>query len=100
MTSPHETMHAETKTEVRKNHLLNDHSFKRLLKVQREIAQITGWMPSLSTLVNGLVNTDNLILLKEDILYEFESNKKTNTEITNTEINQNTENTESTPESV
>ena len=29
MTSPHETVNAETKTEVRKNHLLNDHSFKK-----------------------------------------------------------------------
>jgi hypothetical protein len=80
MTSSNEILNSEIKTETRKNHLLNDHSFKRLLKVQREVAEITGWMPSLSTLVNGLVNTDNLILLKADILYEFEANKKTNTE--------------------
>ena len=41
-----------------------------------------GWMPSLSTLVNALVNTENLILLKENILAEFETNKKTNIENT------------------
>ena len=54
-------------------------------KLQKEVAQKIGWMPSLSTLVNALVNTENLILLKENILAEFETNKKTNIE--------NTENT-------
>jgi hypothetical protein len=79
MTSPHETLNSETKAESRKNHLLNDQSFKKLLKIQKEIANETGWMPSLSTLVNALVNTNNLSLLKATILEEFETNKKTNT---------------------
>lgn len=82
MTSPHETFNPEIKAETRKNHLLNDQSFKRLLKIQKEIAQKAGWMPSLGTLVNALVNTENLILLKEHILNEFEANKKTKTENT------------------
>lgn len=95
MTLSNETLNSENKPEARKNHLLNDQSFKKLLKIQREIAKITGWMPSLSTLVNTLVNTDNLILLKAEILEEFENNKKTHTETT-----QNTEKTESTTESI
>lgn len=82
MTSPHETLNPAIKAEARKNHLLNDHSFKNLLRLQKEIAKETGWMPSLSTLVNALVNTDNLIFLKQAILDEFEANKKVNTEHT------------------
>lgn len=82
MMSPHETVAPEIKAEARKNHLLNDHSFKKLLKLQKEIAKDTGWMPSLSTLVNALVTTDNLIFLKQAILDEFEANKKTNTDHT------------------
>jgi hypothetical protein len=92
MTLSNETLNSETKPEARKAHLLNDHSFKRLLKIQKEVAKETGWMPSLSTLVNALVNTDNLAFLKKYILCEFEANKKTNTE--------NTEKTESIQESV
>lgn len=95
MTLPDETMNAENKAEARKNHLLNDQSFKKLLKIQKEVAKETGWMPSLSTLVNALVNPDNLILLKAEILEEFENNKKTHTENT-----KNTARTESTTESI
>jgi hypothetical protein len=82
MTLSNETLNSETKPEARKAHLLNDQSFKRLLKIQKEVAKETGWMPSLSTLVNALVNTDNLVFLKEYILSEFEANKKTNTDHT------------------
>ena len=82
MTSTNETFNSEIKPETRKTHLLNDRSFKILLQLQKEVAQKMGWMPSLSTLVNALVNTENLILLKENILAEFETNKKTNIENT------------------
>ena len=65
----------EGKTSQNKKHLLNDVSFNVLVELQKEIAQETGWMPSLNKLVNALVNTQNLFSLKETVLMEVKDRK-------------------------
>lgn len=60
----------ESTASQKKRHLLSDASFDALVELQKEIAQETGWMPSLYKLVNALVNTQTLFYLKEAMLME------------------------------
>lgn len=59
-------------TDQNKKHLLSDYSFDSLVKLQKEIAEKTEWLPSLYKLVNMLINTDTLPYLKELILAEWD----------------------------
>lgn len=61
----------EEKSTFKKNHLLNPQSFDVLVKLQKEIAEEAGWMPSLGKLVNALINDDNILMLKKKMLTEF-----------------------------
>jgi hypothetical protein len=60
-----------TNSDRKKRHLLSDSSFDVLVELQKEIAEQTGWLPSLYKLVNTLINTDTLPYLKELILAEW-----------------------------
>ncbi len=62
--------------DLKKTHLLNDHSFDALVQLQQEIAAETGWMPTLNKLVNALVNGQTLPYLKKIILQEFDDRQK------------------------
>lgn len=53
--------------------LLNPDSFAALCQIQAEIAQETGWQPSLNKLANALVNADTLSYLKEMMCLEFKN---------------------------
>ena len=63
--------HSNGNSDQNKKHLLSDFSFDALVKLQKEIAEQTGWLPSLYKLVNALINTDTLPYLKELILADW-----------------------------
>jgi hypothetical protein len=53
--------------------LLTPESFAHLCQIQAEIAQETGWQPSLSKLANALIHRDSLLALKKRMLMEFKN---------------------------
>jgi hypothetical protein len=63
--------HKNGNSDPNKKHLLSDPSFDALVELQKEIAEQTGWLPSLYKLINTLINTDTLPYLKELILAEW-----------------------------
>ena len=57
--------------------LFNPDSFAQLCRIQAEIADETGWRPSLNKLADALINPNTLSYLKEMMLLEFRDKSET-----------------------